>query len=74
MKVALWGCGGHASVVFETIRAEGKHEVVAFVDDHKSGLYLARPIFKISALPPATSVRLSSQLVTKRSGTSLRPW
>ncbi len=51
MKVALWGCGGHASVVFETIRAEGKHEVVAFVDDHKSGLYLARPIFKISALP-----------------------
>src|SRR5207247_3047665 len=51
MKVALWGCGAHARGVFVTIRAEAEQrEVVAFVGDQKSGLCLARPIFKVSAL------------------------
>jgi sugar O-acyltransferase (sialic acid O-acetyltransferase NeuD family) len=33
MKVALWGAGGHAGVVLDTVRQQGTYEPVAFLED-----------------------------------------
>jgi acetyltransferase EpsM len=37
MKVAFWGCGGHAGVALDAARRQGTYEVAAFIDDNPSG-------------------------------------
>jgi sugar O-acyltransferase (sialic acid O-acetyltransferase NeuD family) len=52
MKIALWGCGGHASVVLDAARLQGSHEVVAFVDDskHLRQCHAGLPVFRADHL------------------------
>jgi acetyltransferase EpsM len=33
MKIAMWGAGGHGSVVADALRQQGLHEPVAFLED-----------------------------------------
>ena len=52
MKVALWGCGGHASVVADTMRLQNRHELAAYiVDDLAAGAATAGvPVFTADQL------------------------
>lgn len=33
MKLVVWGASGHAAVVADAVRSEGKYEIVGFLDD-----------------------------------------
>ena len=36
-KLVIWGAGGHATVVADIVRLNGRHKIVAFVDDSPNG-------------------------------------